>query len=129
MIRKRASHDFAEALGDHWVTTDGSPADGYLNVYHLEGSLGNLPMGSQPNTQPLYSCMVGVWDQMVSTSSNCEGQTMLGVIGYVYTSPPSGVPGHPVYRCYIPASGDHFASTDSGCEGKHTDYQLGWALG
>jgi hypothetical protein len=92
-------------------------------------TLGGLPPASQANVTPLYSCMVGGWDQMVSTSSTCEGTTKMGQIGYIYKTAPSSLTSHPVYRCYVTATGDHFVSNDPSCEGQHVDYTLGWVLG
>ncbi len=109
-------------LGDHWVTT-GSVTYGYS----LEFTLGYLYMAPQPNTIPLYSCLA-IYDHFVSPASNCEGQTVLGMNGWIYSSPPVGVPNIAMYRCIIniPPNTDHFVSVDPNCEGWTREFLLGY---
>jgi hypothetical protein len=105
--------------GWHWVTT-GSVASGYS----LEGTLGYLVTGGA-GTAPLYGCQDGS-DHFLALSSDCEGQTVLGIEGSIYGSPPANVASSPIYRCR--AGSNHFASVASGCEGQVTEGLLGYAL-
>jgi hypothetical protein len=107
--------------GYHWVTT-GSPPGGY----GLEGTLGYL-INAGPDTNPLYGCIQNS-DQFLSKDSGCEGQTQIGLEGWIYNDPPPNVATVAVYRCSVPGS-DHFAADDPNCEGQHTDGLLGYALG
>ena len=90
--------------------------------YHLQSTLGTLVDPAHPNTRPLYSCLF-YSDVFSSLSADCEGQTVLGVIGTVYRTPPSNVPTIPVYRCA--AAGDHFESRRSDCAGAKAEGLLG----
>ncbi len=106
--------------GVHWVTT-GSPPGGYS----LEGTLGYL-IDAGPDTNPLYGCIQNS-DQFLSKDRGCEGQTLIGLEGWIYDAPPADVATVAVYRCSVPGS-DHFAADDPNCEGQHTDGLLGYAL-
>ncbi|HEX3975893.1 MAG TPA: hypothetical protein VHW96_06485 [Solirubrobacteraceae bacterium] len=106
--------------GVHWVTT-GSPPTGYV----LEGTLGYL-INAGPDTNPLYGCIQNS-DQFLSKDRGCEGQTLIGLEGWIYDDPPPDVATVAVYRCSVPGS-DHFAADDPGCEGQQTDGLLGYAL-
>jgi hypothetical protein len=105
--------------GWHWVTT-GSVASGYS----LEGTLGYLVTGGA-GTAPLYGCQDGA-DHFLALSSSCEGQTVLGIEGSIYGSPPANVASSPIYRCV--AGSNHFASVAFNCEGQVTEGLLGYAL-
>jgi hypothetical protein len=106
--------------GVHWVTT-GSPPGGYS----LEGTLGYL-INAGPDTNPLYGCIQNS-DQFLSKDIGCEGQTLIGLEGWIYDDPPANLATVAVYRCSVPGS-DHFAADDPNCEGQHTDGLLGYAL-
>jgi hypothetical protein len=106
--------------GVHWVTT-GSPPAGY----GLEGTLGYL-INAGPDTNPLYGCIQNS-DQFLSKDRGCEGQTLIGLEGWIYNDPPPSDATVAVYRCSVPGS-DHFAADDPNCEGQHTDGLLGYAL-
>jgi subtilisin family serine protease len=93
--------------------------------YQFEGSLGRVLTRQAAGTHALYQCLVSGWDYMTSADPNCEGQTRVGVIGYVYTSPPS-VSSLPLYRCLI--GGDHFDSPDRNCEGQIYEHLHGYLL-
>ena len=94
--------------------------------YGLEGTLGYL-INAAPDTNPLYGCIQNS-DQFLSKDRGCEGQTLLGLEGWIYDDPPPNVATVAVYRCSVPGS-DHFAADDPNCEGQHTDGLLGYALG
>ena len=106
--------------GYHWVTTGSVPAG-----YNLEGVLGFLVTGGS-GTVPLYGCMAGTSEEFLSPDSDCGGQTMLGLEGWIYVQPPAGLAVSPIYLCSD--GSDYFAATDPNCEGQVTDELLGYAL-
>jgi hypothetical protein len=63
----------------------------------------------------IYNCRAGVM-LFTTTDKNCEGQTHAGVIAYGFSASP-GVGLSALYRCYLPADGDHYDTTSSACEG------------
>lgn len=82
-----------------------------------ETGLGVLAPPDAPGTNTLYSCRYnGGW--YVAMTTTCEGanKVLLGVIGKLYAGAPSGRPLLPVYRCVIPATGDHYNTTREDCE-------------
>jgi RHS repeat-associated protein len=97
-----------------------------LGGYRLEFTHGYIFKDNGTGLVPLYSCMVGGNDEMVSWNPTCEGQSTLGRLGYVYNpalSQPAGTV--PVYRCLIGT--DHFTSTTTNCEGQVVEFLLGYA--
>jgi serine/threonine protein kinase len=91
-------------------------------------SLGKLLANPETDTMPLYACRLnGSEDHMTSVSSTCEGQTVLGTLGYVFKSKPADVPTSPLYRCMI--NGTHFDSLAANCEGYTREFQFGWVVG
>jgi hypothetical protein len=114
---------YINAAGDRaTATTNGAPPAGY----HFDRALGRLVDGGQPNTRVLYACKSGA-DAFTSSSSSCEGQTVLGEIGSVFSQPPANLYTVPIYRCNT--GPDHFESNVPGCEGAPQDGLLGYALG
>ncbi len=108
----------------HYETAGPQPSG-----YSFEFSLGELAMTQLPNTQPIYSCSAGT-DEFSSLSSNCEGQTVIGTEGYVYSSQSAGPATVPLYRCRVTATpSTHFDSHDPNCEGQTTDGFLGYLVG
>ncbi|MBO0880373.1 MAG: hypothetical protein J2P17_08485 [Mycobacterium sp.] len=109
------------------------------NEFTLEGAskqLGALyeaPNAADGGTVAMYLCKVqSTYDYFVSTQPDCEGQTMVGLEGYGYSSTASVAGSVPLYRCI--ARGRHFVSNDPNCEGlsKDTDisnYLIGYAHG
>jgi hypothetical protein len=96
-------------------------------VFTLEKTLGRLyPAPQAGATVALYGCKVGNTDSFVSLDSDCEGQYVIGLNGYIYGLPPAGIAVVTIYRCS--ANHDHFVSTDPACEGSHTDELLGYIL-
>ncbi|WP_432856740.1 LamG domain-containing protein [Amycolatopsis sp. CA-161197] len=102
-------------------TTTGKAPDGY----HFDQSLGLLVDDSQPNTRTLYSCYLGL-DAFTSPDPACEGQTVGGPIGSVYTVQPTNIATVAVYRCNN--GPDHFESLDAACEGATGEGILGYTL-
>ena len=117
--------DLARYTGpEHVSLTWGAPAN-----YHLEMTLGVLYKIPVAGTHPIYLCRIG-GDNFTSTQSGCEGQTGIGLLGFLYDSPSAAsLPTIPVVRCSTWASGEHFDSNDPGCEGQHIEYTLGYAIG
>lgn len=110
------------SLGDHSSITYDPPAQ---YGYYREFVLGALANFQTAGTVPLYRCMIGN-DQFSSTSSTCEGQTSLGLLGYIYSSPQTAPPTVPLYRCR--AGTEHFDSNLSNCEGQIVEGLLGYLL-
>ena len=103
-------------MGDHRLSPSG---------YSLEGVLGYLTTAG-PDTNALWGCIQSQ-EQFLSKDQGCEGQTNLGLEGWIYDAPPPNAATLAVYRCSVPGS-NHFAADDPNCEGQHTDGLLGYAL-
>jgi len=105
---------------DHWCTTSSTG-------YPVEGNLGILAANSLPGTRPLYDCLIGGKDHLVSLRSDCEGGTTLGILGFAWTS--AGPGRHAIHRCSMasPEGGvDHLVSVDASCEGLTPEGILGY---
>ncbi|MEJ3742950.1 LamG domain-containing protein [Actinomycetes bacterium KLBMP 9797] len=101
---------FRNTAGDRYTGPTGeTPRAGY----HFEGTLGAPVTGDRPETQPLYACLAGA-DGFTSTDAACEGATVAGELGRVYTRQPANVANIPIYRC--DGAGDRFESRRSDCE-------------
>lgn len=95
-------------------TTTGwiDPAGGFT----LQSTVAHLYEAPQNGANlALYSCKSGATNYFVSTSSNCAGQFIVGLEGYGYAQPPSGIVTVPLYSCAT--SKDHFVSSDPKCGG------------
>ena len=103
--------------GYHWVTTGSAPSG-----YSLEGTLGYLVTNAN-GAEALYGCETSP-AQFLSLDPTCEGQTVLGVEGWVYGA--TGANLSQLDRCQD--GSDYFESTD-GCEGQSDNGTLGWILG
>ncbi|GAA4670859.1 LamG-like jellyroll fold domain-containing protein [Phytohabitans rumicis] len=102
---------------------------GAARYYHFEGSLGAFAPADAENTRMLYLCRVGGDDEFTSPDAACENQEVLGPLGRVYRDPPPDQPSLAIYRCLVVEPGvysDHFDSTDPLCEGKQTEFKLGY---
>ncbi|GAA4465731.1 hypothetical protein GCM10023170_075570 [Phytohabitans houttuyneae] len=104
---------------DHFTTVGGVPAG-----YRLEYAFGLLARTAEPGTVPLYACRLGT-DTFSSTSSTCEGQTVVGYLGHIYAAAPADQAAIALYRCIAPGGG-HFDSLSSTCEGKTVEFRLGF---
>jgi hypothetical protein len=112
---------FVNGAADHYTDSTSKPV---RPGYHYEGSFGQL-VADGPNTKLLYACLFGS-DAFTSVQSDCEGKTVLGEIGRVYTVKPTNVATQPVYRCNRGA--DHMESWGSDCEGATNEGLLGYTV-
>jgi hypothetical protein len=80
---------------------------------------------SAPGTVMLYECRVGN-HALLSQQVGCEGQQVMGPVGYAYTQQQAGTVG--LYRCRIGNGEDHFVSQDPGCEGQVSESLLGYVV-
>ncbi|KOV84431.1 serine/threonine protein kinase [Nocardia sp. NRRL S-836] len=90
-------------------------------------TLGKLLANPEPGAMPLYACRINnSEDHMTSVSSTCEGQTVLGTLGYVFRDKPADVATLPLHRCLF--QGAHFDSPSANCEGQTVEFQFGWVV-
>jgi hypothetical protein len=102
-----------------WISPDGG--------FEREATLGHLYSTQLHNAVlRFYSCKRERTDYFLSLDLDCEGQRMLGTIGYAYPQPVSGLNLVALYRCST--GHDHFVSRDPKCEGQKTDLLLGYVL-
>lgn len=111
---------FADAAGDHYTGSTDAVRDGY----HFEAALG-LAAAPGDDTRMLYACRSGS-DGFTSQQPDCEGKTVVGDLGLVYTQPPVNIPTLPLYRCDTGA--DHFESRDVTCGGATDEETLGYTV-
>ncbi len=83
------------------------------------------------NTKEIFECYVKNNDKnsisryyMVSLDPNCENNSIMGSLGYIYNTQIQGT--QPIYRCRI--DNDHFISPNSNCEGAIYEALLGYAF-
>ncbi|GLH95409.1 hypothetical protein Pa4123_06810 [Phytohabitans aurantiacus] len=106
----------------HYTTTGVVPAG-----QRIEYVFGLLAQSAESGTVRLSACSVGT-DYFTSTRDDCEGQTVLDRLGWIYTSPPADKPSRPVYRCQVTATNLHFDSLSETCEGQRTEFRLGYVI-
>jgi hypothetical protein len=106
----------------HEVTT-GWVAGGFQTDKLLGHMYANPLHGA---TYPLYACKKGDTDYFVSPDAACEGERILGKVGYAYLKPTTGLNLVPLYRCK--SRQDHFVSQDPKCEGQTTQDLLAYVL-
>lgn len=111
---------FSASTGTHWVTP--TPVSGDFSE---EFSLGYLYTTPSASRNAVFGCLHGSTDYFLSLDAACEGQQVLGTYGWAEKEHPAE-PSVPVYRCYWPSGGSHFASGDAGCEGQTTEVRLGY---
>lgn len=112
---------YSSVLREH-ISSTSHPGGTYV----LEGVLGLVENGPVVGTHPIYRCRFG-GDHFTSLLSSCEGQVVIGLIGFIYTSPP-GVPNHAVRRCMVRRSLEHFHSFEVNCEGHINEGVIGYLL-
>jgi RHS repeat-associated protein len=108
---------------DYYTAT----ADMSTSNHYLSKVLGALLMEPASGLAAIYACRNSV-GTFTSLYANCENQTFIGQIGYVYTSPSADYRTTALYRCFNTANSESFDSTDANCEGYTHDYQLGHVL-
>ncbi len=101
----------------HWASTRIPPAG-----FTAENTW-KLFRDAKPKSHMLYECRVGNHN-MVSGDVNCEGQGILGPLGYAYDTAEAG--SVQLFRCQIGA--DHFISTSATCEGQTVNGSLGYVI-
>jgi hypothetical protein len=102
----------------------GTPKVAAPTGFKMEGALGSLVATPEPGTVKLYACKTKATDDHFSSldpTGKCEGQTTLGLLGYVYETKPAGVVTHPLYRCE--AAGMHLESVEANCENPKVNNQ------
>jgi RHS repeat-associated protein len=111
---------YVSHAGEHLTASGPVPRS-----YRLEHLYGLPAPDDAPNTRMLYTCQ---WnsDTFTSTQIDCEGYRRLGEVGRVYVEPQPGLHLRPLYRCIVTASGEHFESVSSNCEGQTTEWLLGY---
>jgi hypothetical protein len=97
-----------------------------LPGYARDSALGGLATSQLPGTRALMQCLFN-GERFSSTAADCEGQTVVDRIGWIWDEQPSGLDTVRLYRCTLP-DGEHFDSTDPDCEGQNTDATLGYVL-
>jgi subtilisin family serine protease len=105
---------------DHLSATD--PPGGR---YRLEGPLGRVNTTHTPGTHAIYQCRSGN-DYFTSPTGHCEGQTVIGRLGFLHDNPPPR-PSVLITRCVGIHNGEHFDSTTGNCEGQVVRGPLGYA--
>jgi hypothetical protein len=124
---------FVNAVGEHQTvnaTTGTTEAFAPIPAgYRFEGSLGQVLAAGVPNTRKLYTCRSGA-DTFTSAKATCDGATVVGELGWVYSVAPTDVPFLPLYSCSTGA--ERFDSPNANCEGvtqvEHLGYSLGYAV-
>jgi hypothetical protein len=106
--RYRDSVEGDRHKGDHLTTTGGvGPA------YHFQGNLGFVLTERLAGTAPLYSC-TSHSDQFLSHKPGCGRGKQGGLVGWIYSSAPSGTPSRAIYRCRR-KNGERFVSGKRSC--------------
>lgn len=101
----------------HWASTRVAPPG-----FNQENSW-KLFRDPKPKSHMLYECRVGNHN-MVSLDVNCEGQAILGPLGYAYDVAEAG--SVELFRCQV--GGDHFVSASATCEGQTVNGSLGYVI-
>ena len=108
----------------HEVTTGWIDPNGGFSQLSVLGHLYEGPFGEA--TQALYGCKSGSTDYFVSNDITCGGKLLLGLQGYAYAHPVSGVAVVALYSCST--NHDHFVSNDANCEGSGAGTLVGYAV-
>lgn len=114
---------YNNGVNDHLTTYAHMATSGYNQEYVI----GSVYTSQVSGTVQIYSCKVGN-DTFTSTSATCEGQQVLGSLGYLYSSQPVDYRSLPLYRCTVTSAGQRFDSTTTNCEGQTVEVLLGYVL-
>jgi hypothetical protein len=113
---------YVNGVGEHYTRSTDDPA---AAGYHVDDTLGMLVSGDSASTTTLYSCQDGA-DGFTSTDNACEGKTVNGAIGKVFTQQPSNLPSMAIYRCNTGV--ERFDSRQPGCGGATREVMLGYTV-
>lgn len=95
--------------GLHLFTLDYN--EGLTHGAAYEGVGFRVAVRPRPGRVPLYRCAVtGVGYPFLSLLGNCEGQSYVGTLGYVFQGQEPGT--LQLYRCVSPVNGDHLATVN-----------------
>ena len=109
----------AHVVTTGWVDPQGS--------FVLQKTLGRIYRYPQKEaTLALTACKAGSTDAFPSLDPGCEGQLVIGISGYIYAQPVSGLTLVPIYRCNT--GHDHTVSSDPHCDGMQVEQLLGYIL-
>ncbi len=107
------SHTYQVTVG--WIDPSGK--------FTLQSTLAHLYDYPQQGTDvTFYACKNGAQDYFISTEPSCNGQRFLGIDGYGYSAPRSGLSLVALYSCA--AKTGHFVSQGPKCEGQGAAGQL-----
>jgi YD repeat-containing protein len=109
--------------GKHFYTPIFS--EGINASFTSEGLAFKTYSSSASGMHALYRCYAGSGDHFVSTASNCEGQTVISSLGYVFDS--AGTGRTALYRFYG-SIGEHLITTNY-AEGVAGGYTYEFVLG
>ena len=120
--QKVAVNRYFGAAGHLFARAD---AQGVPAGFSLEGGAFNLYTAHYASTTQLYKCNTG-GHQFLSTDGGCEGQTVVGQIGWISTAPVQG--SSPIFRMHN-SSGDYIEATEQSAlgVGYTLDGQLGYS--
>ena len=111
---------------DTWVTVTNPPAS-----YQFVETLGFLYTAPpEPHALPIYDCYLSrEGDHMLDILDTCGAPgdpnvRNLRQMGWISTVSFPGA--RQVYRCFDPATLNHFVSADPGCEGHQTEWPIGY---
>lgn len=108
---------------DRWFTTISTDPD-----YQFTKIIGYLFTDQVPNSIPLYDCYIDYWHDhmLVPNDATCGGGDVryLRRVGWISTVPFDH--STPTYRCWDQSATNHFISTEPSCEGKKTEYLMGY---
>jgi hypothetical protein len=95
-------------IGDH--LQGNTQGEGAASGWNNEGISFSTFVTTQGGDLPLYRCRVtNTAFHFLSTSASCEGQTSEPSLGYLSSTPRSGLV--QVVRCRSPAGADHLSTT------------------
>ena len=100
----------AAGNGGHFYTTDLGEAGSGGHMVEAANYY-RLYTGAQPGTRAFYRCRKSSGLRFYTRSSDCEGQVVEGILGYIGTDAECGATA--LYRLYSGSSGDHFYTTSA----------------
>jgi hypothetical protein len=110
-------------LDDTWFTTTNVDPD-----YQFVGTIGYLFTDQVPNSVPVYDCYIDSRHNhmLVPNDETCGGRDVhyLRRVGWISTVPFNN--SFHVYRCWDSVATNHFISADPNCEGKITEWPMGY---